>query len=162
MWQWKLWWLQVPVWPGIICFKWAPGAMQGVGREQRAGCQHHCPPCCVLCRAELGCRTNPASDTRVLQQWGQWQGTCWALRDGKERPPSWFLCSLLSLSLAVRNNAPGTSEAVLPQLCIYLTVITLFSCYRRGPVCRTVIQHKSHFLGQTLWFAGEWGKAVTS
>lgn len=96
----------MPVWPRIICFKWAPRVRQGVRREQRA-------KCCVLHGAELSCRMHPASGTRVLQQWQQPQGMCWAWSHGKEKLPAGFFCSLFSLSPAVGGVAPATSEIVL-------------------------------------------------
>lgn len=99
--QWKPWWPQAPAWPRIICFKWAPGGTQGVGREQRAGCQRHRPPCCVLHRAELGCGMNPASDTTVLQQWGQWQGTC--------KGNSAWQCMIVHHAMGKRNLHPDSS-----------------------------------------------------
>lgn len=65
-WQRKPWWPQVPAWPRLIWLKWAPRAMQGVGRKQRAECWCLHPPCYVLRGAEVGCGTHPASGTTEL------------------------------------------------------------------------------------------------
>lgn len=91
---------------------------------------------------------------------GLWDAFCyWALCNGKEKYPSWFFCSHMSLSPAVRNAASGTSEMVLPHQrwsCHHIAIYvfnsnhTLLLLQKRSDVQSSYITQISLFMANAL------------